>query len=473
MTGDTTRRQMLGWTLCGLIPAGAAGTETHQATGVKVGEITPTSTRIWARRTRLSRRRADGVPARRVKPEPMKLPVDTAALEGACPGAEGELRLVVERSGGKRVFESGWKAVGPSADFTHQFDARGLHPSTEYRFTVETRAGRRTDGALRGAFRTAPPADSPVAVNLAMLSCQKYSQRDDERGFLLYDAIRQWRPDFYLSVGDNVYYDSDDPVVNSTGVARHHWHRMFSLPRIVECLRTVPGYWLKDDHDCYSDDCWPGKVTEKMTPFTFEEGLRVFPEQAPIGPKPYRRFRWGRGLEVWLLEGRDYRTANLLPDSPEKSIWGVEQKKWLLESLSASDAHWKLIVSPTPVVGPDRPNKQDNHSNHVFTAEGNEFRRWLSANRRGDTFVLCGDRHWQYHSVDPSTKVEEFGCGAASDSHAGGTPGENPGMHRFHRVKGGFLAVQVRPESGGSRLVIEHRDVLGNHVYRSEYHKAT
>jgi alkaline phosphatase D len=82
-------------------------------------------------------------------------------------------------------------------------------------------------------------------------------------------------------------------------------------------------------------------------------------------------------------------------------------------------------------------------------------------NVRSHAFVLCGDRHWQYNSVDPETGVEEFGCGAASDSHASGSPGEDPKIHRFHRMKGGFLAIQVRPNGGQSRIVIEHRDVHG------------
>jgi alkaline phosphatase D len=140
------------------------------------------------------------------------------------------------------------------------------------------------------------------------------------------------------------------------------------------------------------------------------------------------------------------------------------QQKWLIESLVSSNADWKLIVSPTPVVGPDRANKRDNHSNLTFATEGREFRRWLRENLPGRAFVLCGDRHWQYNSVDPDSGVEEFGCGAASDSHASGTPGEDPKMHRFHLVKGGFLAIQVRPDGKRSRLIVEHRDVSGKTV---------
>jgi len=473
MANHSTRRDFLAASLAlpALGAAEAAG--THQASGVKVGEITSRAVRIWSRRTKASARRADGAQALRGTTRARVLPLgtDLGTLEGSCPGEAGQLRLILKTADGKRVHQTPWITVGPTTDFTHQFRFEDLKADTAYGYTIETRASSKTDGSLQGVFRTAPPEDVVAPVNLAMLSCQKYSQRDDDNGFFLYDAIRQWSPNFYLSVGDNVYYDSDDPKVNHIDVARFHWHRMFSLSRIVECSRAVPAYFLKDDHDCYSDDCFPTYVNETMNPFTFDEGRRIFPEQVPMGDKPYRRFRWGRALEIFLLEGRDYRTANPDPDGPKKSIWGPEQRRWLEQGLTMSQAHWKLIVSPTPLVGPDRPTKRDNHSNAVYAHEGGEFRSWLQKNTRNDTFVLCGDRHWQYHSVEPETKVNEFGCGAASDSHASGTPGENKNYHRFHRVMGGFLAIQVQPQGSTSKMVIEHRDVRGKAVYRQEFEK--
>jgi alkaline phosphatase D len=449
----------------------AAPGESHQATGVKLGEATPSGVRIWTRRTKSPARRADGVQPLKNTTKAVVLPLgtDPATLEGSCPGTDGEMRVLVSTASGKRVRATEWATVGATTDYSHQFEIGGLEPDTAYRYVVETRAGSKTDGSMPGAFRTAPREDAAAWVDFAMLSCQKYSQQDAEGGFQIYDAIRAAAPHFYLSVGDNVYYDSDDPKVNDPSIARHHWHRMFSLARIVECTRAVPGYWMKDDHDSYSDDDWPGYVDEKMKPFTFEQGLKIFPEQVPLGPMPYRKFRWGKSLEIFLLEGRDYRSPHPAPDGPGKSIWGATQKKWLLDGIAGSKAHWKIVVSPTPVVGPDRPTKHDNHSNDIFTYEGHEFRRWLRDNTKNDTFVFNGDRHWQYHSVDPETKVEEFSCGAASNSHASGSPGEDPRYHRFHRVKGGFMAMKVRTEGSLSRLSIEHRDVRGIKVYGKEF----
>ena len=348
-----SRRDFLAWSAAALEPAWGAEAVSHQASGVKIGEIAPASVRFWTRRTKSSTRRADGMrSAPGLKATVLPLGTDPSKLEGSCPGDAGQLRVVVRNSAGKIVTATQWAEAKAAADYACRFNVTGLAPSTPYRYLVETRGAAKMDGALSGVFRTAPRQDALEAVSVAMLSCQKYSQRDNDRGFLLYDAIARAAPHFLLSVGDNVYYDSDDPKVNHVSIARHHWNRMYSLPTVAECLRRVPGYWLKDDHDCYSDDCWPGYVNETMRPFTFAEGLALFPEQAPLGASTYRSFRWGRGLEIFLLEGRDYRAANTAPDSPSKSLWGPAQKQWLLDGLNKSEARWKLIVSPGPLIGP-------------------------------------------------------------------------------------------------------------------------
>ena len=85
-----------------------------------------------------------------------------------------------------------------------------------------------------------------------------------------------------------------------------------------------------------------------------------------MGEKTYRTYRWGKGVQVWLTESRDFRTPNTMKDGPEKTIWGKEQKEWLMKTLLASDADWKVLISPNPIVGPDRSNKADNHANAAF-----------------------------------------------------------------------------------------------------------
>jgi alkaline phosphatase D len=187
-----------------------------------------------------------------------------------------------------------------------------------------------------------------------------------------------------------------------------------------------------------------------------------------MGPKPYRTVRWGKHLQIWLVEGREYRTPNKEPDGPDKTIWGDEQKRWLKRTIAASDADWRVLISPTPLVGPDRDTKGDNHANRAYATEGREIRQWIADNAAKNLFVVCGDRHWQYHSIDPQTQVNEFSVGPASDQHAGGTPGHDPAYHQFHRVAGGFLSVEVKPVGKASTIAFRLHDVHGKVVYEHQ-----
>ncbi|MBJ7304127.1 MAG: alkaline phosphatase D family protein, partial [Gemmataceae bacterium] len=247
-------------------------------------------------------------------------------------------------------------------------------------------------------------------------------------------------------------------------LARYHWQRMFSLPRLIDFNRQVGTYWLKDDHDTLNNDSGP--ESKSMGSFTFAEGQKIFRQQAPMGDGlNYRTFRWGSDLQIWFTDGRDFRSKNKVPDGPDKTIWGSEQKAWFKRTMKESNATWKVLVTPTPLVGPDRSNKSDNHSNLKFKHEGDEIRNWLKANAPDNFFSICGDRHWQYHSVHPESKVHEFSVGAASDLHAGGSKGNDPAYHRFHRVKGGFLSATLKREGLKSSIVFQHRDVDGKVVY--------
>jgi alkaline phosphatase D len=478
MHSKMTRREALGALLASRAVGAANPANTRQATGIRIGEVTPESAVIWTRRTAAANRLADGVLRRGHAPNARVAAPgeDVNRFEGACPGAAGYVRVRLEpASGTGRRQTLDWAELRDSADYAHQFRLEGLRPATQYRIAVETRAtrGGREDEPLTGSFRTAPRPDDAAPVRFILASCQMYCRMDRTDGFSIYEAMAKAQPDFFLSCGDNVYYDSEDPVVNSVASANYHWQRMYSLATLHQCLRTVPGYWQNDDHDLYSDDCWPGMTNPKMAPFNIEVGRRVFLNQVPAPPEGqpfYRRFRWGRDLEIWLPESRDFRSPNNAPDTEAKTIWGAAQKKWLLDSLQKSDARWKFLINPNPMIGPDHARKNDNHANPAFATESRQFRQWLKDHAGGSVILVNGDRHWQYHSIDPDTSLEEFGCGPASDSHAvPPSRGEDPRYHRFLRIKGGYLAATVDPRSADAALVVEHCDVQGASQYRRAF----
>ncbi|MFN4259003.1 MAG: alkaline phosphatase D family protein [Gemmataceae bacterium] len=475
MNSTLVRRMLLALGLVGLVTAAMLAPESRQATGVKVGEVTDNAAIVWMRVTAKAERNKDGLVRKGRPMGPLPEGVKVSELEGAVPGAPGQVRL---RYGTKQdlsdVKETPWVDVKAENDYTHQFQLTGLKPSTVYYYAAETAGpgGNPKHAPLLGQFRTAPAPDQYEKVVFTVITGKAYRDLDHAAGFHIYDSMLKLRPNFLIPTGDTVYYDSDDPRATTVELARYHWQRMYGLPRHISFHQHVPVYFEKDDHDTLSDDCWPTLNPKFMLPMTFEDGLRIYKEQVPMGDKPYRTFRWGKGLQIWVVEGRDFRSPNTMKDGPDKTIWGAEQKKWFKDTVLASDADWKVLISPTPIVGPDRPKgKNDNHSNDAFAHEGNELREWMQKHVPDNFFVACGDRHWQYHSIHPTTGVHEFSCGPASDEHAGGSPGFDKEYHQFHRVQGGFLSVTTDKVGDKSTIAFRFHDVHGKVVHEFKKEK--
>ncbi|MBI2423520.1 MAG: alkaline phosphatase D family protein [Candidatus Hydrogenedentes bacterium] len=364
-----------------------------------------------------------------------------------------------------------WTPVNPERDFTHQARLEGLSPATHYAVLVECRAPDGTPGpSLTAHFATAPAAADPRDVSFTVVTGQDFARRDDPvNGHNIYDAMLKMKPNFFVHTGDIVYYDKVSPYAHSVALARHKWNCLYALPFQRAFHNEVASYFIKDDHDTWQNDCWPAMQNDLMRDFTFAQGQAVFLEQVPMGEHTWRTFRWGKDLQIWLPEGRDFRSPNNQPDGPDKTIWGEKQKAWFKETVQASDATFRILISPTPLVGPDRGTKNDNHANRGFTHEGDELRKFISA--QSNMIVICGDRHWQYVSEDPDTGLREYCSGPTSNVHAGGfSEDQREPMHRYLNIVGGFLSAALEHPDGMPRLTLRHHDVHGA-VLHEEVHQ--
>jgi alkaline phosphatase D len=150
------------------------------------------------------------------------------------------------------------------------------------------------------------------------------------------------------------------------------------------------------------------------------------------------------------------------------TVLGAPQIAWLEKTLAESDATFRVVVTATPIVGPDRATKDDNLANAGYRQEGDRVRSLLA--RHPNLVVVTGDRHWQYVSRDPATKVEEWSVGAASDRHAGGWSEEKPRPeHRFLRIRhGGYFSGEVAPRDGTATLTLRLHDTEGKVVFADE-----
>ncbi|GAA0878690.1 alkaline phosphatase D family protein [Algoriphagus jejuensis] len=383
-------------------------------------------------------------------------------MDGGVQGAEGLVRVSLRN--GDETHTSEWVQALGENDFTVRLPFKGLKPATTYEVELLTKADENAPaGRALGSFVTAPAPDQEVPVLFTTSTCQYFwSFDEDVRGFHSYDSMASMRPDFFIQTGDYVYYDKPGPLAKNIEQARHKWHAMDAWPSLKDLFKDVPVFLMKDDHDLLKDDSNPAS-----TPYgdrTFADGISLWYQNVPLEDKPYRSIRWGKDLQIWMMEGREFRSPNNAPDGPDKTIWGSEQLAWLKQSLESSDASFKILVSATPIVGPDRDSKVDNHANKAYEQEGEMLRSYLSG--VPNLFVVNGDRHWQYVSKDLETGLMEFCSGPISDWHAQGWDADDVRPeHEFLRLKGGFLSVEVKRESSKPQITFTHRDVMGRAVH--------
>ena len=426
-----------------------------------------------------------------------------------------------EDQGFAHAFRVSWHVASAENDYLIKTKISGLEPGTRYYYRLLSGPGAGSaEAGPTGTFRTLDPPGISREVRFVVVtgmnrfaflaaSLKDLAFKERSLGFPGLATIVQHEPDFFVGTGDSVYYDT--PFIGraeSREEMRAKWHRQFSTPRFAALFQQVSTYWEKDDHDFRYEDADP------YGPFApaARLGAEVFLEQVPVAdpnksnPLTYRTYRVNDSLQIWLLEGRDHRSPNTDPPGPNKTLWGEEQKAWLKETLLASDAAFKILISPTPMIGPDdtrkgvqggflapyfggRPlgqgddkTKRDNHLNaYGFKDEGDAFFEWLNENGflEKNLYIVCGDRHWQYHSIRPDG-FEEFSVGALVDANSrlGPRPGDEGSTdpeglisqpYSQAEPSGGFLEVTVHPPQGEQPATIEFSfyDEHGTFLYRA------
>ena len=296
---------------------------------------------------------------------------DASAVLWARAERPGELRVTLQGGPHRQPEPVG---VTAADDFTGQVLLEGLAPDRRYRYRVRFDRGP----VATGAFRTAPAADDRAEVRIAFggdLAGQNVC-RDAHEGFPILRTIRDWRPDVFVGLGDMIYADNACDPVGRYGNAqiaggfgpavdlagfREHW-RYNRADRASERLLSSTAYvGVWDDHEVVND-FGPLHDTRSTPPYTpgahlLPIGLEAFLEYTPIAVaentpmRLYRPLRYGKHVELFVLDTRQYRDANGAEDSATrpKTMLGREQLTWLNERLADSDATWKVIVSSVPM----------------------------------------------------------------------------------------------------------------------------
>ncbi|MEM7281282.1 MAG: alkaline phosphatase D family protein [Pseudomonadota bacterium] len=260
-----------------------------------------------------------------------------------------------------------------SNDFSAKALFEKLKPGKKYRYRVwasSHRDAKLSDTPQKGFFKTAPKPKTPSALTFIWsgdLGGQNVC-RDKEVGYWIFDHIVKEKQDFFVGLGDMIYADNtceatglfgnkqipgDFPVSQTIEDFWGHWRYNFADPGLKRLLSRTSYFSVWDDHEVIND-FGPETAHRDDTPL-LEVGLKAFLDYNPISPKRdklYQTLRWGGHLEMFFLDTRRYRDHNRATDSPSKTLLGAEQKRWLIDSVSNSDATWKVVVSSVPISVP-------------------------------------------------------------------------------------------------------------------------
>jgi len=235
--------------------------------------------------------------------------------------AQGDAWVEVQRLAGLPLQEGHLRQV-----------VSGLQPDTAYALAAYADADpdRRS---LVARARTALAADGGRVVTFGATSCFGGNRPWPSLTQAAAEAL-----DFQLLLGDTVYADGAVTLADY----RAFWADYQSVSGLVDLCASTSLVATWDDHEVANN--W---VRSELPAGQFEAALQAFRESLPQGEGPagtgvWRSLRWGRTLELFVLDCRGERDGSTL-------YLSTEQMDWLKAGLSASDARFKIIANSVPI----------------------------------------------------------------------------------------------------------------------------
>ncbi len=197
----------------------------------------------------------------------------------------------------------------------------------------------------------------------------------------------------------------------------------------------------------------------------------------PSGPdmQLYRKLPFGRLAEFLVLDTRQYRTdqpngdgqrrLNAAAKSPDNTILGTRQRKWVEDSLAASPAAWNVLAQQVMMAMVDqRPGEKRRYAMDHWSGyahERMELVKFLQDRKIANPIVLTGDIHTNWvnnlrvddRRAETPVVATEFvgtsissGSGGPNNRDADSLAAENPCV-QFFNAERGYVRATITPSS--------------------------
>ena len=337
-------------------------------------------------------------------------------------------------------------AVSGESDYTATFPLDGLEPATVYYYRAAV-AGKKPGPVAR--FKTAPAPDALLPVQF----CFSGDTRESYKPFTIMDAIRAARPDFFIHLGDTIYADRGGTAHTLPEFWAKYRGNRYDAPS-QKLFSETSFYVMWDDHEV-RDNYDSG---DPLAPIGQKAFLDYWPlrRDAAEPNRVYRSFRWGRALELFLLDNRQYR------DRAHGSMLGSREKEWLLGGLAASPALFKVVASSVPFYG----GGEDRWDG--FPHERTEIFQFIRREKISGVVLISADLHFAAVSrVSRAPEIHEIVVGPMAAPMNSLGLGYSIGMDFFTNKTFNFGAITIDPTAAPPQMSVEIRDESNGRLYKT------
>lgn len=263
-----------------------------------------------------------------------------------------------------------------------------------------------------GRTRTASDPGANRPVTFAVANCQSIAAGNRPGGLpnpRYHNGYRHLAEradvDFVVHLGDYIYEFGRAAHVpprpcRTVDEYRTRYAQYKMRPELAAVHARLPFHHVPDDHEFFNDvhggDLRPQNINR------FNHAAQAYWEHMPFrlpppgdidAPTPNRldvdrRLRWGRVLDLFLADTRQYRSST--------TMLGAAQQRRLLDWLADTDATWTTLAFGEPLSG--------------FGAAG----KWLQDDRSDITALLAGRKDAAPTGFNPMVLSGDAHCGMVS-----------------------------------------------------------
>jgi alkaline phosphatase D len=267
----------------------------------------------------------------------------------------------------------------------------GLRANKQHRYAfLVGPASAPTGRSAIGTVQTAFAADTLAPIVFGGTSCSHPTAAPHP---VLQHAGSRTDLDFFIHLGDHIYADAGTNAV-SLAEYREKYRMNWDTAGMRALHRSTGMYLTWDDHEVlnnWNPETFSATRLGNARQAFFEHRATRRDSAAPN--RIWRKFRWGRTAEIFILDCRSERrpsTASTNASRPSTYL-SRTQMDWLKAGLRASPCVFKFILNSVPIV--DRAGGDSDNWNG-YASQRREILDHIVDNSINGVLWLSGDVHF-------------------------------------------------------------------------------